>query len=72
MASAGRTLMRVGGALALTGGVVLGLGRLGLTLGRLPGDLRWQGHGWAVHLPLATSALVSLLVSLWFGVFQRR
>jgi len=38
------------------------LPRLGL--GRLPGDLRWRWRGREIHLPLASSLVLSLLAAL--------
>ena len=42
----------------LAGVVVLVLARLHVPLGRLPGDFKWQGRGWSVSFPLATSIVV--------------
>lgn len=61
--------MVIGTALLLAG-VLLVLGqRLGL--GRLPGDFSWQGKNFSFHFPLATSVLVSvvltLLINLWLS-----
>jgi hypothetical protein len=42
----------------------MGLGRLGLPLGRLPGDLSYRGRGFQVFAPLGTSLLLSALLSL--------
>jgi DUF2905 family protein len=42
-----------------------------LGLGRLPGDFSWQGKNFSFHFPLATSLLVSVvltvLINLWLG-----
>jgi Protein of unknown function (DUF2905) len=54
--------------------LLVGLNRLHLPLGRLPGDFNWRGRGWSVSFPLATSILLSVLVSLllWMiGRFRR-
>ena len=70
----GRTLILLGLLLAIAGIVVLGLNRLHLPLGRLPGDFNWRGRGWSVYFPLATSILVSIVLSLllWaVGRFRR-
>jgi hypothetical protein len=60
----------IAGAALLLAGVLLALGqRLGL--GRLPGDFSWQGKNFSFHFPLATSLLVSIvltvLINLWLG-----
>jgi hypothetical protein len=38
-------------------------------LGRLPGDIRWEGEHGAFYFPIATCLLLSLLLSvvLWFA-----
>lgn len=43
-----------------------------LRLGSLPGDLHWSGRGWQVWLPLGTSILLSLVLTLVFNLFFRR
>jgi Protein of unknown function (DUF2905) len=67
MPDLGRALIFLGGLLVLVGVVILGLSRFNLPLGRLPGDFNWRGRGWSVSFPLATSILVSVLLSvlLW-------
>jgi len=67
----GRTLIFLGLLLAIAGIVILGLNRLHLPLGRLPGDLNWRGRGWSVYFPLATSILVSIVLSLLLWVVGR-
>jgi hypothetical protein len=70
----GRTLIFLGLFLAIAGSVLLGLNRLHLPFGRLPGDFNWRGRGWSVSFPLATSILVSIVLSLllWaLGRFRR-
>jgi len=60
----GRTFIFLGLLLVLLGVVVLSLSRLHLPLGRLPGDFNWRGRGWSVSFPVATSILVSVVLSL--------
>jgi len=70
----GRILIFLGLLLVFAGAVVLALNRLHLPLGRLPGDLSWRGRGWSVSFPLATSILISIVLSLllWaVGRFRR-
>jgi len=42
-----------------------------LGLGRLPGDIVFERDGVKVYIPLATSLLVSALLSLAFWLFNR-
>jgi hypothetical protein len=64
----GVVLLVVGGGLILAG--MLG-GRLPL-LGRLPGDIHVQRGNWSFHFPLATSLVLSLLLTLLFTFLSRR
>ncbi len=71
MGQIGRVLMVTGGVLFAFGLVVALLGRLG-PFGRLPGDFYIQRGNFAVYLPLGTSLLLSLLLSLVGYLFLRR
>jgi hypothetical protein len=41
-------------------------------LGRLPGDFRFGGDNWKVYIPLGTSLLLSVVLSLIFWALRRR
>ena len=65
-------LLIVFGFLLLVAGVVLTLlGRTNLPLGRLPGDIVYRGKNTRFYFPLATSILVSVLLSLVLYVVGR-
>jgi predicted MFS family arabinose efflux permease len=54
--------------------VVAGFGlliMLGLPLGRLPGDFAVRRGSFSFYFPLATSIVVSLLLTLLFALFRR-
>ena len=67
----GRTLIGVGLALVAAGIVVLALQRLGLPLGRLPGDLNYRGKHVQIFAPLGTSLLLSALLFLLLYLIAR-
>jgi DUF2905 family protein len=67
----GRLLLVLGIALVLVGGVVMLLGRSGLPLGRLPGDFVYRGKNATFYFPLATSILLSVVLSLVVYVISR-
>ena len=71
MPDLGRTLVFLGLLLVVVGAVVLGLNRLNLPLGRLPGDFTWRGRGWSVSFHLATSILISVFLSVLLWVIGR-
>jgi len=60
----GRLLIGLGVALVVIGGIVLLAGRIGLPLGRLPGDILYRGKNSTFYFPLATSILISAVLSL--------
>jgi len=63
------------GALLLVGGCVLLLvSRLGLPLGRLPGDISVRGKNFTFYAPIATCLVLSLVLSLliWLVNHLRR
>jgi hypothetical protein len=71
MADLGKVLI-VAGVLAIMAGLAfLFLGRANLPLGRLPGDLVYRGKNTSFYFPLATSILVSLVLSLVLYVMGR-
>lgn len=66
----GRMLMFAGLALFALGLAMQLMARLGL--GRLPGDILWRRGPVTVYMPLATSLLLSLLLTLIINLFMRR
>jgi hypothetical protein len=50
--------------------IAAGLGRLGLPLGRLPGDIAVRGKHFAFYAPVATCVVLSILVSLLFWLIN--
>ncbi len=70
MSELGRWLLGLGCCLAVVGGLVLIAGRLHLPLGSLPGDLHWKGRRTEVWVPLGTSLLVSVLLSLGLALLR--
>ena len=71
MISIGKLLLIVGGVIFLLGLVVLLAGRLNLPLGRLPGDILYRGKHTTIYFPLATSIVLSILLSLVFYLISR-
>jgi hypothetical protein len=71
MPDLGRTFIFLGLLLVFVGAIILGLNRVGLPFGRLPGDFSWRGRGWSISFPLGTSILVSVLLTLLLWVIGR-
>jgi len=64
MQSPGRLLILTGALLLVAGGLVLLVNRLGLPLGRLPGDVAIRGKHFAFYAPIASCLILSVLLSL--------
>ncbi len=64
MADLGKVLIAIGVVLVAAGVVLTLLSRLHLPLGRLPGDIVYRGKNATVYFPLATSILLSIVLSL--------
>jgi Protein of unknown function (DUF2905) len=71
MSELGRVLIVLGGVLILAGIVLVLFGRLHLPLGRLPGDIVYRGKNTTFYFPLATSILLSVLLTLVLYVIGR-
>ena len=63
--------MLLGILLLVVGGLLVLADRLGLSLGRLPGDFVYHRDGLTCVFPLATSLLISLLLTLVLNVLAR-
>jgi len=64
----------VGKLLLIAGLVIAGIGLLvmaGLPLGRLPGDIVVRRGSGTFYFPLATSILLSIILSLLLAAFRR-
>lgn len=70
MASVGRVLLMIGLGLSLLGLllIVRGAG----WVGRLPGDLVFKRQGLQVHIPLVSSIVVSVILTVLLKLFLRR
>ena len=64
MTDLAKLLIFLGAGLVLAGILLLIVGRLHLPLGRLPGDILYRGKNTTFYFPLATSILLSVLLTL--------
>jgi len=66
-----RVLMGLGVLIFLVGGGLYLAGKLNLPLGHLPGYILIEGSHFTCIFPLATSILLSVVLSLIFGVLVK-
>jgi hypothetical protein len=63
----GRMLVLIGLGIALLGVLMM----LGVPFGRLPGDIAVRRGRFSFYFPLATSIVLSILLTLLFALFRR-
>lgn len=71
MGGMGRMLVLAGFVLVVIGLLLMLLNRTNLPVGRLPGDITYRGKHTVVYFPLATSILISIVLSLIFYLISR-
>ena len=60
----GKMLVLIGAVVIVAGLALILLGRVNIPLGRLPGDIVYRGKNTTFYFPLATSILVSVVLSV--------
>ncbi|HPO16036.1 MAG TPA: DUF2905 domain-containing protein [Candidatus Hydrogenedentes bacterium] len=69
--SIGKWLVWAGLALVVLGGILWFAGKIGLPLGRLPGDLHWKGERGSFHFPIVTCIIGSILLTILVNLALR-
>jgi hypothetical protein len=67
----GKIIIGIGLVFILLGVVTMLASRMGIPLGRLPGDFTYKGKNGPVYFPLGTSILLSILLSFIFYLISR-
>jgi Protein of unknown function (DUF2905) len=71
MLSVARILVILGVVLVIAGGLIYLVARLGLPLGRLPGDIRIERNNFTCVIALGTSILLSVLLTVVLNIIVR-
>ncbi len=71
MVELGKALLGLGAILVVVGALFLLAGKIGIPLGRLPGDFAWRGKSAQVFFPLGTSIFISVILTLAFYLLSR-
>lgn len=71
MGDIGKLLVVVGAIVVVIGIVLIVFGRIP-GLGRLPGDIHVQRGNWSFYFPLATSLVLSAVLSIVLWLISRR
>jgi len=68
--SLGKTLIVAGIAIFVIGVLITFSGKIPF-LGKLPGDFAFKGKNWSFYFPIATSLLLSVLLSLILYIIRK-
>ncbi len=71
LSSLGKIIFALGVALVVIGGLVWVLGKAGLPLGRLPGDIRIEGEKGSFYAPIVTMILLSVVLTVVVNIVIR-
>ena len=75
MSELGKILLGFGVLLVILGGILLVAGNLSGKvpwLGRLPGDIYIRRENWTFYFPIATSLIISVILTIVFALLGRR
>jgi hypothetical protein len=71
LSTLGKGVVVLGVVLVIVGGGLWLLGKAGLPLGRLPGDIRIEREGFSCYFPLATMILLSIILTVVLNIIVR-
>jgi hypothetical protein len=60
--------MTIGAVLFAAGAIIWAVSKLGLPLGKLPGDIAWETRNAKVYFPLATMLAVSVVLTVILNI----
>jgi len=68
----GKWLISAGIIIALVGGLIMILGRIGFF--KLPGDFQFGSKNWRIYIPVASCIIISIILTLvlWLINYFRR
>jgi len=64
----GKWLIAIGVFIIIAGGVLILLGKAGLF--KLPGDLEFGSKNWRIYIPLASCAILSVVLTIVFWLIN--
>ena len=71
MAEIGKSIIFIGIIIVIIGVVLLYSDRLPFNLGKLPGDITYKKENFSFYLPITSSIIISIVLSLLFYLFGK-
>ncbi len=65
----GKWLVFAGVGIIVLGLIIIGLSKLGIPIGKLPGDIATQKENGGVYLPIASSIVISIILTIGINFF---
>lgn len=72
LSSIAKYLMSIGAFLLLLGSSIFFLSKLGISVGKLPGDILIQKNNFTFYFPLATSIIISIILTIIMSLIQKK
>lgn len=72
LSSIAKYLIFFGVVLLLLGSVFYFLGKLGIGIGKLPGDIIIQKENFTFYFPLATSIIISIILTIVLSLISKK
>ncbi len=72
LSSIAKYLMSIGAFLLLLGSFIFFLSKLGIGIGKLPGDILIQKGNFTFYFPLATSIIISIVLTIIISLLQKK
>lgn len=66
-----KTLMIFGGVLFCAGALLFAVSKMGVPLGRMPGDIAWQGKHVKIFAPVTSMIVVSVVLTLLLNLLAK-
>ena len=70
--SIAKYLIYIGVFFLLIGSIIFFLGKIGIGIGRLPGDILIKKDNFTFYFPLVTSIIISILLTIILNVFLKK
>ena len=67
----GKVIMILGGVILVIGGIVFLAGKVGIPMGRLPGDIRIERENFSCFFPITSMIILSIILSVGLNLLTK-
>lgn len=64
----GKSIVIIGGVIVLSGLILCLVGKIGLSIGNLPGDIHIKKENFSFHFPILTSIIASIILTIVLNI----